>query len=152
MATKTLYMENTAIDPTRTAGEIVSELVRNGATSINTDYDGGKVVGRRWIMRVNGEDVLFQMPVRVEPVFKVLNGRRLPYSRTSSIAKDREQAERVAWRQLLRWVQAQNAMIETGMVQAAEVYLPYMVVHASGQTLFQRMSESRFKMLAAATQ
>ena len=40
-------------------------------------------------------------------------------------------------------------MIETGMVQAAEVYLPYMVVHASGQTLFQRMTASQFKLLAA---
>jgi hypothetical protein len=75
------------------------------------------------------------MPVRVEPILKILGNR--------------EQAERVAWRQLLRWVQAQNAMIETGMVQAVEVYLPYMVIHASGQTLFQRMNDSQFKMLPA---
>ena len=86
-------------------------------------------------MKVNGSDVLFDMPVRIEPIAKLI--------------RDRAQAERVAWRQLLRWVQAQNAMIETGMVQAVEVYLPYVVVHSSGQTLFQRMNESQFKMLPA---
>lgn len=133
---KSLYMGTTRIDATKTAGEITSELVKAGATSINTDYKAGRVCGLRWVMRVNGSDVLFDMPVRIYPIAKLI--------------RDREQAERVAWRQLLRWVQAQNAMIETGMVQAVEVYLPYVVVHAgTGQTLFQRMSESKFKMLPA---
>jgi hypothetical protein len=135
---KTLYMGTTKIDPAKTAGEITSELVKAGATSINTDFKNAKICGLRWIMRVGTNEIVFEMPVRIEPVFKAMGGR------------DREQAERVAWRQLLRWVQAQNAMIETGMVQAAEVYLPYMVVHAgTGQTLFQRMTETQFKALPA---
>jgi hypothetical protein len=56
-------------------------------------------------------------------------------------------AERVAWRQLLRWTQAQIAMIETGMVEAAEVFLPYMFNTQKSQTLFQTMMESQLKML-----
>jgi hypothetical protein len=136
MARKTLFMETTKIDAIRTAGEITGELVCAGAASINTDYKNGKPCGLRWVMRVNGSDLLFDMPVRVEAVNKIISNR--------------EQAERVAWRQLLRWVQAQNAMIETGMVQAVEVYLPYLVIHGgTGQTLFNRMSEGKFKMLAA---
>ena len=150
MATKrTLFMELTEIDPTKTAGEITSELVRSGATSINTDYKDGRVSGLRWIMRVSGQDVLFDMPVRVEPVFQIFKERSAGDWRFDE-AKTRAKAERVAWRQLLRWVQAQNAMIATGMVQAAEVYLPYMVVHSSGQTLFARMADSQFKMLSPA--
>ena len=150
MRPKTLFMETTVIDPARSAGEITAELVAAGATSINTDYKDNKVCGLRWIMKANGVDVLFDMPVRVTPVFKVLNGRRASqWDRTQKAASDLLQAERVAWRQLLRWVQAQNAMIDAGMVQPAEVYLPYMVVHASGRTLFQQMSESQFKMLGA---
>jgi hypothetical protein len=59
-----------------------------------------------------------------------------------------EQAERVAWRQLLRWVQAQLAMIDTGMVRTEEVFMPYIVVNAAtNQTLFERMVETQFKML-----
>lgn len=135
---KHLYMGTTKIDPQKTAGEIISELVKAGATSVNTDYKNGKICGPRWVMRVSGSDILFDMPVRIEPVFKAMGGR------------DRDQAERVAWRQLLRWVQAQNAMIETKMVEPAEVYLAYVVTNSgTGQTLFQRMSESQFKMLPA---
>lgn len=148
MKHKTLFMETTGIDAQRTAGEITAELVKAGATSVNTEYRNEKIVGLRWIMRISGSDICFDMPARVDPVFKLLNGRRsYPSSYTD---QDRAQAERVAWRQLLRWVQSQLAMIDTGMVQAAEVFMPYIVINANtNQTLFQRMQETQFKMLEA---
>lgn len=147
MAKKALFMETTEVSPTRTAGEIIAELVKCGATSINTEYDQGVVSGLRWVMKVHGNDVLFDMPVRVDPIYKILQSRRRDRWRYE--AADKEQAQRVAWRQLLRWVQAQNAMIECGMVAAEEVYLPYLFDARSSQTLFQKLSESKFKMLAA---
>lgn len=148
MAKKSLYMETTGVNASKTAGEITAELVRAGASSINTDYKDGSISGLRWVMKINHQDVLFDMPVRVDPVFKLFQSRRSwP---PNHAVKDKEQATRVAWRQLLRWVQAQNAMIATGMVEAVEVYLPYMVInHGTGQTLFQRMNDSQFKMLSA---
>lgn len=150
MTRKTLFMETTEIDPQRTAGEIVSELVNAGASSVNMDYEKCCISGLRWVMRVSGNDVLFDMPARIEPVFKLLNGRRKSsYDKTTNADKDREQAARVAWRQLLRWVQAQNAMIATGMVQAAEVYLAYMVNPGTGTTLFEHMMDTQFKALPA---
>ena len=145
---KALYMETTKIDPQRTAGEVISELVRAGATSVKTDYASGAVSGLQWVMSVRGANILFDMPVRTEPVFALLNGRR-KFNPAINAAQDRQQAARVAWRQLLRWVQAQNAMIETGMVEPAEVYLPYMLNHGTGLTLYQHLCESKFKMLAA---
>ena len=145
-AAKSLYMETTEIDPQKTAGEIISELVHAGSTSVNTEYTAGEISGLRWIMRVGGSDVLFDMPVRVEPIYKILEKRGRD-SWQYDAQKTREKAKRVAWRQLLRWVQAQNAMIETGMVQAAEVYLPYMVNPGTGRTLFEHMAESGYKML-----
>lgn len=148
MSKNRLFMETTAIEPTRTAGEITSELVRAGATSINTDYSGGNVAGLRWVMRINGQDAVFDMPVRVEPVFKIIQGRRAQ-NRGKYAAADREQSHRVAWRQLLRWVQAQSAMIQTGMVEAVEVYLPYLVIPGTERTLFQKMAETQFRALPA---
>ena len=145
---KKLYMETTAIDPGKTAGEITSELVRAGATSINTDYRGGNISGLRWVMQINGQDAVFDMPVRVDPVFKLLNGRRSS-GRSGAASRDMKQAHRVALRQLLRWVQAQNAMIQTGMVEAVEVYLPYMVIPGMERTLFQKMAETQFRALPA---
>jgi hypothetical protein len=63
-----------------------------------------------------------------------------------------KKAERVAWRQILRWVQAQYAMIETGMVQPAEVFLAYMVNPATNRTLFDHMIETQFKALPPSRQ
>jgi hypothetical protein len=137
MRKQTMYMGTTTISPAQTAGEIISELVRAGANSINTDYSNGRISGIRWIMKIGTVPVLFEMPIRVDPVLKQMGGR------------DREQAERTAWRQLLRWVQAQNALIEVGMVQAGEVYLAYMVNPGTNQTLFEHMLDTQFKALPA---
>lgn len=144
---KPIYMESTEIEAFKTAAEITGELVRAGASSINTDYQDGKVSGLRWVMKIEGRDVLFDMPVRVEPIFKILQReRRSPWSYTD---QDRAQAERVGWRQLLRWVQAQNAMIEVGMVKADEVYMPYMVHPVTGRTFYAMLQDSQFKLLEA---
>jgi hypothetical protein len=132
---RNLYMGTTKIDAQKTAGEIIAELVKAGATSINTDYKNGVISGLRWVMKVNGHNAVFDMPVRVEPIAKLI--------------RDRDQAVRVAWRQLLRWVQAQNAMIQTGMVQASEVFFAYHVPAGDDRTLFQIAIESQFKALPA---
>ena len=146
-ARKKMYMETTSIDSSRSAAEICAELVKAGANQIASTYKDGRIVGLRWSMRIGGDDRLFDMPVRVEPVFRIINGRRsFP---TSYQAVDRAQADRVAWRQLLRWVQAQMAMIDTGMVETAEVFSPYMV-GAQGKTLWEMISDGdMLKLLPA---
>jgi hypothetical protein len=42
----------------------------------------------------------------------------------------------VAWRQILRWVQAQMALVETKMVKVEEVFLPY-IQGPGGQTVYE---------------
>jgi hypothetical protein len=135
MKAKQLYMETTEISPTRTAAEVSACLIAAGATQIATDYDQGKITGLRWSMRLNGRDVLFVMPTRVEPVYQILLKRRATYVDSNEKIRLREKAERVAWRQLLRWVQAQCALIDCGMVQAVEVFMPY-IEFSPGRTMF----------------
>ena len=150
---KTLFMETTEIPCTKTAAEITEILVRAGATQISLDYQAQRIVGLKFTFPVDGGFVPFALPVRVDPVFAILNGRRPKETwkrgnRQECAAKDREQAERVAWRQLLRWVQAQLAMIDTGMVQTHEVFMPY-VMDINGQTFFERFAvEGLPKLLA----
>lgn len=128
-------METTKIDPLRTVGEITSELVRGGASQIVTAYKDGKVSGVRFTIEINGRTIPFALPVRVEPVFQVINGaRQYPWKHKKD---DWQQAERVAWRQLLRWVQAQLALIETGMVETGEVFMPYAEIGPGGMTFYQ---------------
>jgi hypothetical protein len=153
---KTLFMETTEVPAARTAAEVGAELIKAGAVSINTSYENGEVTGLRWVMRINGIEALFEMPARVEPVYRIFAKRK--NSSTGRYADGRvaypdlmEKAKRVAWRQLLRWVQAQNAMIEVGMVQPAEVFFAYSVHPQSGRTLFEHVMETQFKALPPAS-
>jgi len=144
---QTLFMETTGIDAGRSAAEIVAELVKAGATAINTDYEGGVIIGLRWVMKVRGVDQLFSMPVRIAPVEKLLLARRK--GRPTSIddrARIAEQARRVAWRQLLRWTQAQMAMIQCGMAESAEVFFAYLQ-SPGGVSIFEVFAEQGLRML-----
>lgn len=150
MKTKPLYMETTEISAERTAGEITSLLVGAGARQIAMDYaEGGRIVGMHFTLLVGGLPYPFKMPVRTEAVHKIFKQRRvktMKFRAGDFEQKDREQAERVAWRQLLRWVQAQMAMVDAGMAQAREVFAPYLL-EPSGRTLFEFLEETRFKAL-----
>jgi hypothetical protein len=122
-----LFTESTAVPAARSVAEITELLRKAGARAISTNFREGKVESLSFVMPFANHDVPYQLPARVEPVFKLLNGRRQPYGQAQMAAKDREQAERVAWRQLYWWLKAQLAMIELGMVESAEVLLPYML-------------------------
>ena len=129
-------MGTTEVPAARSASEIVAELVNGGASSINTEYANGKIVGVRWVMKVNGRDIWFDMPARIEPVYQMLYAHGGDSYRWDE-GKNRERAERIAWRQLLRWVQAQNALIQTKMAQPGEVYMAYACAPGTNKTMFQ---------------
>jgi len=154
---KTLFMETTEVPAARTAGEVCAELIKSGATQIATDYTNGKVTGLRWTMLVNGQHALFEMPARVEPIYVIFSKRKGHRTGRNSAGQVvfldlMEKAERVAWRQLLRWVQAQNAMIECGMIQPMEVFTAYWIPPGQERTLFQNIMDQNFKALPAPAQ
>ena len=93
---------------------------------------------------------MYRLPARWEPLFEIINGRRRePWQHRE---KDREHAKRVAWRQVLRWVQAQLALIETGMVAPQEVFMSYLLPEGNpqGLTAFDMLAASNFKSLRPA--
>lgn len=125
---KTIFMGTTKISATKTAGEIMEVLRRSGAQQAAQEWGPqGEVIGLKFVLSLGSEQRVFCLPVRTDALVKKLRG-------------DRQQAERTAWRQLLRWVEAQFAMIEVGMVQTAEVYAPYMQT-SDGRTLYDRLLE-----------
>lgn len=140
MSKKAIFMGTTEVPADQSAGEIVSLLVRAGARQIGMDYDKNQeLTGLRFVMEVRGHGQQpFVLPARVEPVFKIINGRRQSWDRSGNVNRDRATAKRVAWRQLLRWAQAQICMIETGMVEAGEVFSPYLQGE-DGQTMWERL-------------
>lgn len=143
---KKLFMGSTEVAANKSIGEITSALVQSGARAIRTDYDkNGEVSGLYFMLDVNSQSLPFALPARVEPIFEIINGQR-KYNRSSNAVADQEQAKRVAWRQILRWVEAQLALIQTGMVQPAEVFMPYLQT-GPNETLYQRAVAGGFQKL-----
>lgn len=145
MKRKDLFMGSTEIPALRTIGEIQSFLIRAGALQILTDYDPKtrEVRGLCFTLDIKGMTVPFKLPARVDPVYKIIHGDGWNRDRV----RDMEQAKRVAWRQLYRWIQAQVALIETGMVAAAEVFYPYLQVNPE-QTVYERAITDGIERLA----
>lgn len=147
-----LLMAHTEVPAQKTAGQICDTLVDAGAREVSMQYDAGMPVAVRWVMRVDGRDLLFQLPARTEAVYNRLVEVR---ERKSSWISDRDKvvlrqrAERIGWRQLYRWVQAQMAMVDTGMTQASEVFLPYIYDPIRNQTLFEIIRADGMKALPA---
>lgn len=78
-----------------------------------------------------------RLPANVDAVQKVLTRQK--------VKCDREQAERVAWRIVKDWVEAQMAILESEMVQMDEIFLPYMV-NDRGQTVFAAYRDNQLRL------
>ena len=150
MKKKPLFAESTTVPVSNSIREIQELLVQAGATSINLNFSGtGSVTGLAFLIPYgkNGNSIPYKLPVRTAAVAAKFDSRRQeahPFNANKWKEKDREQAERIAWRQLYWWLKSQLALIELGMVETAEVLMPY-CVGANGLTLWEAY---RPKMIA----
>lgn len=118
----------TKVPASNTVGEIQAILAKHGACRVMLDYgDGGRVLSVSFAVSGVGS---FQLPARSEAVMRVM--------REQGINADFERAERVAWRNVKDWIDAQMAIVETGQAEIGEVMLPYML--RDGVTLYEAMS------------
>jgi hypothetical protein len=144
MKGNTLFLQTTTVPAAKSIGEITQELMKAGATSILQNYDDGKPCGLRWSMNLYGQEVWFELPVKIEPVFKKLWKRARGGTDTRRV---REMAERVAWRQLLMWVKLQMAMIEIDLVEFGQVFLPFHTETQHGLSVWEHFKGGKFKQL-----
>ena len=133
----------TKVDVYATLGAIQGQLVKHGARKIMQDYDdNGRIVALSFLVDTPAGPRGIRLPANVDAVHAVLARQK--------VKCDREQAERVAWRIVKDWVEAQMAILESEMVQIDEIFLPYMVGNG-GQTLFQAYRENQL-MLSGGTE
>lgn len=110
-------------------GEIQGALAAHGARQIMVEYDGdGKVMALAFSIESPLGRRAFSLPANVEGVRAVMAKQ--------GVRDINGQAERTAWRNVRDWVLAQMAIIEAGMAQMDEVFLPYLT-NGNGQTLYQ---------------
>lgn len=128
----------TKVDIYTTLGQIQGQLVKHGAKKILQDYDdGGRITSISFMIDTPFGTRRIRLPANVDAVHKVLIRQK--------IKCDREQAERVAWRIVKDWVEAQMAILESEMVQMEEIFLPYMI-GASGQTFFEAYQNNQLQI------
>jgi len=118
---------------------IEKTLATHKAKQIIRDYDNnGRIVSISFVIETNKGILGIRLPARfskVEQIFKEQNIRYNP-----------DQPYRTAWATIRDWVDAQMALIDWEMVKPEEVFLPY-AVNKNGQTFFEVMQESGFKLL-----
>ena len=140
----------------RIFAELQQALGTHGAKQISFDYgDDGKVHGVQFVIKVNDRFIPVKLPARVEKAQAVLKKQWedgvISHKRGKEQTYGYEQAYRVAWRNILDWVQAQMALLEIGMAKIEEVFLPYMK-DREGITFFERMEQRGFLLESGGNQ
>lgn len=121
-----------------TLGEITAQLVTHGAKRIMQDYDDeNRITALTFCIETPAGVRGIRLPANVDAVHKVLAKQK--------VKCDRDQAERVAWRIVKDWVEAQMAILESEMVQMDEIFLPYMV-NSTGKTFFQAYQANQLRL------
>ena len=136
---------STMVDVGRTAGKIQRMLVAAGAKAIMTEFgDDGVMESLSFNIVTPQGRVGYRLPANVDGVEVCLTKQRVtPRFRT------REHACKVAWRIVEDWIAAQLAIVESEMVTAQEVFLPYMLTD-SGKTVAELFEEQGPSLLEGA--
>jgi tRNA uridine 5-carbamoylmethylation protein Kti12 len=131
----------TTIDAFKTASEIEYILAKHKAKAVMKVYDGESITGLSFMIDAGMKQIQIKLPVKTDECLKVLE--REKKSGTKNIKATKEQAERVAWRILKDWVEAQMALLDIEMVRFEEIFLPYIETN-TGQTIYERLEERQF--------
>lgn len=133
----TIKSYTTTIKVAKTLGEIQETLAKHKVKAILMNYDeDGEVTGVAFRVSTPFGDVPYRLPARVDKVYACIQrSKALPQR-----MRTREQAARIAWRNVKHWIDAQMAFIEAEQVELAEVFLPF-AQGKDGMTAYERLLE-----------
>lgn len=132
----------TQVSAFKTSNEIEEILMNHNAKSIMKNYDNGTITGLSFLIDTGVQQIPVRLPVKIDECLEVLKKEKRENPR-KQIKDTRDQAERVAWRILKDWVEAQMALLDIEMVRFEEIFLPYIETQ-SGQTIYERLEEKQF--------
>lgn len=122
-----------------------------GAKHIAKTYDDNfNLAGITFQVVYDNRPMIFKLPANFELIEKIMLGE-IKRPRRGTIDKTKDQAQRTAWKLLLDWVEVQASMILIGRREAMEVFLSYAYDPQRDQTFFERLQETKFKMLSSGT-
>ena len=133
----------TTITAEKTASEIQIKLAKARAQAVLCEYGpDGVMSAMSFRIATQHGVVAFRLPASTDGVYKAL----MRDSKVPRRLKTRPQAANVAWRVLKDWIEAQLAIVEAGMADMAEVFLPY-AQRNDGVTVYQAMTAGGMKAL-----
>ena len=131
---------STTVPAPRSVAEISQVLAKHGAGMVAAQYNAGVPTSIAFTIETEFGSRSFELPANVEGVHQAIeNAHRR--GEIPNRYRGREQAQRVAWRIVKDWIEAQLAMIEAGLSTLDTVMLPFMVT-SSGRTLAVEYRES----------
>lgn len=131
----------TTVDAIKTVSEIEHILMKHGAKSIMKNYEKESITGLSFLIDIGPQLMPVRLPVRVDACLTVLKNEKLENPK-KQIKDTREQAERVAWRILKDWVEAQMVLLDIEMVRFEEIFLPY--IEVDGKTVYEKLEDKSF--------
>lgn len=135
------------VPASRSIAWIEAKLAGCGATQILKMYDlTARVEGIAFIMPINGKEMSFKLPARVDECEVVLRAA-VKRPRADTLKRIGQQAERTAWKIVADWVDAQMAMIDLSQVEFMQIFMPYLYSHAKKQTYFEIVKGRGFQKL-----
>lgn len=130
----------TDIDAWRTVNEIQIMLSKHGATHFSIRNQASRPTALSFTIDFKGQPLNFLLPCNFQNVWQCLKQDKKAEKVLNHKGKfNEEQAFKVSWRIVKDWVEAQLALVQVEMVKMEEVFIPYLIINAEGETVSQRI-------------
>lgn len=97
----------TKVDSAKSVAQIQGILGSKGASHVSVDYENGKAKAVMFGLSLDGSPLNFRLPCNIDGVRKALVREK-----KMTAARDNLQCERIAWRIVKDWVEAQMAFLK----------------------------------------
>jgi hypothetical protein len=144
----------TTVPARRTVAEIQAALADAGARSVLVDYlEDGRPAAVAFVLVTPLGLRSFRLPADVAAVAKVLarDAANVKAHVNRRALASFEQAERVAWRILKDWLEAQLALVRVDLASLDQVMLPYMLAPDGRTTVYDLYRDHQLALPEAST-
>jgi len=127
----------TKIDPWKTVNEIQQILLKHKVSHFSIKNEGSRPIALAFTIEYNGMPLNYLLPCNHSGVWSLMKSDKSMESRF----RNEEQAFRTSWRIVKDWVDAQLAIVQAQISPIEEVFMPYLVINSSGETLSKKILE-----------
>jgi hypothetical protein len=135
----------TVVPVSRTVAEITTMLGEHGADAIGITYADKRPTGINFLLPTPTGQSAFALPVNAAGTLRLLRSTKESSVRPKH--RTPEQAERVAWRVVRQWLEAQLALVDAQIASLDQIMLPYRQV--DGRSVYELVTEQQRAAIGA---